>query len=105
MVARKPRDRGFDLFETFSMINERCLGGVLTICFDQEDPGETARARRCYEAAFEGLMAAGYIPYRVGPQSVAALDNGHDCFWDTVRRIKAALDPQQLIAPGRYQPR
>ncbi len=96
---------GFDLFETFSMINERCLGGVLTICFDQEDPGETARARRCYEAAFERLMAAGYIPYRVGPQSVAALDNGHDCYWDTVRRIKAALDPQQLIAPGRYQPR
>jgi 4-cresol dehydrogenase (hydroxylating) len=50
-------------------------------------------------------MEAGYIPYRVGPQAVAALDNGHDTYWRTVARIKAALDPQQLIAPGRYQPR
>jgi 4-cresol dehydrogenase (hydroxylating) len=96
---------GFDLFETFSMINERVLGGVLTICFDQEDAAETARARLCYEASFERLMGAGYIPYRVGPQSMAALDSGHDTYWSTVARVKAALDPQHIIAPGRYQPR
>lgn len=96
---------GFDLFETFSMVNERSLGGVLTVCFDKEDAAETARARLCHESAFERLMAAGYIPYRVGPQSMAALDNGHDSYWGTVARIKDALDPQRLIAPGRYQPR
>lgn len=96
---------GFDLFETFSMINARVLGGVLTICFDQEDAEETARARRCYEACFTRLMGAGYIPYRVAPQSMAALDSGHDTYWSTVARIKAALDPGHIIAPGRYQPR
>lgn len=96
---------GFDLFETFSMINERCLGGVLTICFDREDAAETARAQECYQGAFERLMAAGYIPYRVGPQSMTALDSGNDSYWSTVARIKAALDPRQTIAPGRYQPR
>ncbi|SFG70144.1 4-cresol dehydrogenase (hydroxylating) [Duganella sp. CF458] len=96
---------GFDLFETFSMINERVLGGVLTICFDQEDAAEVLRARQCYEASFARLMGAGYIPYRVGPQSFKALDSGHDTYWSTVARIKAALDPQHIIAPGRYQPR
>ncbi|MGW8392411.1 FAD-binding oxidoreductase [Pseudoduganella sp. HUAS MS19] len=96
---------GFDLFETFSMINERALGGVLTICFDQQDAADAARARQCYEMSFARLMGAGYIPYRVGPQSMRALDNGHDTYWSTVARIKAALDPQQIIAPGRYQPR
>jgi 4-cresol dehydrogenase (hydroxylating) len=95
----------FDLFETFSMINERTLGAVLTICFDQEDAAETARARLCYDAALARLMEAGYIPYRVGPQSVSALDKGHDSYWATVSRIKEALDPQHIIAPGRYQPR
>jgi 4-cresol dehydrogenase (hydroxylating) len=78
---------------------------VLTICFDQEDAAEAARARLCYEASFSRLMGAGYIPYRVGPQSMRALDSGHDTYWDTVARIKAALDPRQIIAPGRYQPR
>jgi len=95
----------FDLFETFSMINERALGGVLTICFDQQDAAEVARARLCYDESFARLLAAGYIPYRVGPQSVKALDSGHDTYWSTVSRIKAALDPQHIIAPGRYQPR
>lgn len=95
----------FDLFATFSMINERSLGGVLTICFDRQDVGETERAHACYTAAFERLMREGYIPYRVGPQSMADLDDGHDIYWRTVARIKTALDPQGIIAPGRYEAR
>ncbi|WP_374580732.1 FAD-binding oxidoreductase [Pseudoduganella sp.] len=95
----------FDLFTTFSMINERTLGGVLTVCFDREDADETERAQACYSAAFERLLREGYIPYRVGPQSMAALDNGDDSYWRTVARIKAALDPQRIFAPGRYDGR
>jgi 4-cresol dehydrogenase (hydroxylating) len=95
---------GFDLFATFSMINERALGGVLTIAFDKEDAAETARAHLCYEELFAAMMAAGYIPYRVGHQSLDKLDNGDDSYWRTVARIKEALDPLHIIAPGRYGP-
>jgi len=98
------RRHGFDLFATFSMINERALGGVLTIAFDQEDAAEVARAHACYEELFAEMMAAGYIPYRVGQQSLDQLDNGHDSYWRTVARIKDALDPLHIIAPGRYGP-
>ncbi|GGY05193.1 FAD-binding protein [Massilia dura] len=96
---------GFDLFVTFSMINERALGGVLTVAYDAEDPAEVARARLCYRQVFETMMAAGYIPYRVGLQSMADLDNGDDAYWRMVGRIKAALDPANIIAPGRYSAR
>lgn len=92
----------FDLFATFSMINERALGGVLTVAYDKEDPDEAARARRCYRQLFDTLVGAGYIPYRVGLQSMAQLDNGDDAYWRMVGRIKAALDPGGIIAPGRY---
>jgi len=105
LVAPIFASHGFDLFETFSMINERALGAVLTVCFDRDDAAETTRAKLCYHSAFQLLMKAGYIPYRVGAQSFAALDSGHDTYWNTVARLKAALDPQYLIAPGRYQPR
>lgn len=95
---------GFDLFATFSMINERALGGVLTIAYDKDDAQEVQRAQACYHQVFERLMGAGYIPYRVGNQSMHALDPYRDVYWQTVARIKAALDPDGIIAPGRYQP-
>ena len=98
------REHGFDLLVTFSMINERALGGVLTVAYDKEDPAEVGRARACYERLFALVMAAGYIPYRVGLQSMGALDPHRDVYWKTVAAIKQALDPAGLLAPGRYEP-
>ncbi|NHZ61447.1 FAD-binding oxidoreductase [Massilia genomosp. 1] len=95
---------GFDLFVTFSMINERALGAVLTIAYDKEDADEVIRAKKCYQAVFDSVMNAGYIPYRVGNQSMGQLDPHGDVYWETVARIKKALDPAGIIAPGRYQP-
>jgi 4-cresol dehydrogenase (hydroxylating) len=98
------RLHGFDLFATFSMINERSLGGVLTIAYDKEDADEVERAHRCYREMFRLAMDAGYIPYRVGNHSMGELDPHGDVYWATVGRIKAALDPDGIIAPGRYEP-
>jgi 4-cresol dehydrogenase (hydroxylating) len=95
---------GFDLFVTFSMINERALAGVLTVAYDKEDPCEVERAKQCYRALFDAVMKSGYIPYRVGIQSMAGLDPHGDVFWKVVARVKGALDPDGIIAPGRYEP-
>lgn len=94
----------FDLFATFSMINERALGGVLTVAYDKDDPDEVGRAQACYREVFARMMDACYIPYRVGNYSMAELDPGGDVYWKTVARIKHALDPHGVIAPGRYEP-
>jgi 4-cresol dehydrogenase (hydroxylating) len=98
------KEHGFDLFATFSMINERALGGVLTVAYDKQDPAEVERAHRCYREVFQLAMDAGYIPYRVGNHSMADLDPRGDVYWKTVAKIKAALDPEGVIAPGRYEP-
>ena len=104
-LAEAQFDRhGLDLFATFSMINERTLGGVLTVAYDRDDPEETARARACHDAVFAQMLEAGYIPYRAGNHSMAALDPDGDSYWRTVAALKAALDPQGILAPGRYEP-
>jgi len=95
---------GFDLFATFSMVNERTLGGVLTVAYDQDDPEETARARACHDEVFASMFDAGYIPYRVGNHAMGRLDPQGDSYWRTVGALKAALDPAGILAPGRYQP-
>jgi len=104
-LAQANFDRyGFDLFATFSMVNERTLGGVLTVAYDKDDPEETARARACHDEVFASMFEAGYIPYRVGNHAMGRLDPQGDSYWRTVGALKAALDPAGILAPGRYQP-
>ena len=104
LVAPLFASHGFDLFITFSLVNERALCAVLTIAFDRDDAAEGERARACHRAVFDTVMEAGYPPYRVGIESMGALDPDGDVFWKVAGRIKAALDPRGLIAPGRYEP-
>jgi 4-cresol dehydrogenase (hydroxylating) len=94
----------FDLFITLSTINDRALGSVITIAYDKENVGEVQRAQACYQALFNAVMNAGYIPYRVGTQSMADLAQGSQTFWETASAVKSVLDPQAIIAPGRYEP-
>jgi 4-cresol dehydrogenase (hydroxylating) flavoprotein subunit len=98
------RRHGFDLFITISMINERALGAVLTVAYDHSDAAETARAKACYDELFRTIMDAGYIPYRVGIQSMGELALGSEVFWDVTAALKEAIDPQAIMSPGRYDP-
>jgi 4-cresol dehydrogenase (hydroxylating) len=97
-------DHGFDFMVTYTMLNERALVAVMNISFDREVPGEPEAAAACYEALLEALIAEGYYPYRATPQGMAHLHAPDDAFWETTRRLKAVLDPDGIIAPGRYIP-
>jgi len=93
---------GFDFFITLSTVNDRSLGAVITITYDKDDQEETIRAKACYQDSFDAVMKAGYIPYRVGIQSMADLSQVDDVFWETVSAIKSSIDPNNIISPGRY---
>ena len=47
-------------------------------------------------------MEQGYPPYRVGIDSMHHVVKEDDPFWQTVRDLKQVLDPNHIIAPGRY---
>ena len=97
--------QGFDCHVTVNMINERALAAVYTIEYDAEDAAETARATACYEQGVRKLYSLGYPLYRAATRGMDLLaPAGEDGFWTTVERLKAALDPDGIIAPGRYQP-
>ncbi|QNA99955.1 hypothetical protein [Massilia sp. Se16.2.3] len=108
-LARPSFERhGFDLFATFSMINERTLGGVLTVAYDKHDPHEAARARACHDEVFGRMFDAGYIPYRVGNHAMGRLDPGSDSYWRTVARIIRGRSIRwarsRLVATSRRAP-
>jgi 4-cresol dehydrogenase (hydroxylating) len=98
------REHGFHPLLTLSTVTDRALGAVMTIAYDRDDPAQPDRAQVCYDALWGALTARGYFSYRVGVQAMTRLGTGSEAFWDVVARLKGALDPAGVIAPGRYQP-
>ena len=95
---------GFDLLATFTMLNERSMVAVLNVSFDKTRTGEADAAQRCYAAVLDALTAAGYPPYRVSPGGMGHITSPDDPFWQTAQALKRALDPNDIIARGRYIP-
>jgi 4-cresol dehydrogenase (hydroxylating) flavoprotein subunit len=94
---------GFEPQFSISLATERTLICVITISYDRSEPGEDDRAMVCYRALNEQLMNMGYPPYRWSVVS------GHDVhestgFDRTLRMLTAALDPNDILSPGRYEP-
>ena len=95
----------FDCHVTVNMINERALAAVYTIDYDAEDAEETVRALACYEEGVGKLYSLGYPIYRTSLHGMDWLaPQAGDCFWETTLNLKAVLDPDSIIAPGRYDP-
>jgi 4-cresol dehydrogenase (hydroxylating) len=95
---------GFEFQVTLSSVTARALCAVMTICYDRTNPAETRRAVACHDEVLDALLDAGYIPYRMGNHSLGKLANGSEVFWDVTGQIKRALDPSDVLAPGRYEP-
>ena len=95
---------GFDYCPTMTAVSGRCLDCTLPILYNKQDKEETARAESCYEALLDAFIAAGYPPYRVPVTAMNSIVKAGDSFWETVGKIKAAVDPSNILAPGRYSP-
>jgi 4-cresol dehydrogenase (hydroxylating) len=102
IAARVPRLFALEPNLALLGLTPRCLYLVSALIYDREVPKEDERAMACYRALERELTAAGYYPTRAGLQdSPAALpqDEGTRAL---LRRLKEALDPNGILAPGRY---
>ncbi|MFH0811721.1 MAG: FAD-binding oxidoreductase [Pseudomonadota bacterium] len=93
---------GFDMIISMTLITERAIDCVMAISYDKSDPEDTPKASECYEQLLQTFMRVGYIPYRIGIQSMGHIMQKGDVFWDVVQDIKKALDPDGILSPGRY---
>lgn len=95
---------GFDVCITLTAVNQRCFDCTLPLLYDKEDPEEVERAQACYVNLVRACQREGYIPYRHGIQSMAEETSKDDTFWKVIHTLKMALDPEGILAPGRYAP-
>jgi 4-cresol dehydrogenase (hydroxylating) len=104
IVAPIFQQHGFDLPMTFTLLNERSMVAVMNVSFDKSQPEDVERARSCYAASAEAVIAEGYIPYRSSPGGMKRLVRPGDVYWEMAAQIKSALDPNLVLARGRYIP-
>lgn len=95
--------RGFDPAITLQWSEPRVIHLVLALLFDRRRPGADARALACHDEVVRGLAARGLVPYRLGLPAMhlaGGTDPAHAAAFAAIRR---ALDPADILAPGRYE--
>lgn len=94
---------GFDPLLAVTSRSSRVLSATIPLLFDPSLADEVSRARACYRDLVATGLRQGWPPYRLGVDSMELLDAEIASeSAELHRRLKAALDPNDVIAPGRY---
>lgn len=95
-------EHGFELPITLTLVKPDRAVGVLSCSFDRSDADETRRAHALYRAIYREFEAIGILPYRRGILDMNGSHVHDPGKHEIISSIKAALDPNGVIAPGRY---
>jgi 4-cresol dehydrogenase (hydroxylating) len=92
----------FEPAMSMTLRTERGMDNLVSITYDRDVPGEDERAMQCHDELLARLVAAGFLPYRLGVHSQGKLPPRKPGSQALLDRIKAAVDPNGILAPGRY---
>jgi 4-cresol dehydrogenase (hydroxylating) len=93
---------GFDFSLAFILLNPRTFVALMEICYDRDNPAESARAVALHDDLTEQTMRVGYQQYRIGVAYSDRVLGGAPEYRQVMDAIKSALDPVGILAPGRY---
>ncbi|MBG1270899.1 FAD-binding oxidoreductase [Nostoc sp. WHI] len=83
-------------------VTERSIDMTVAIVYDRDVVGEDERAIACQDEMMQKLMLEGYIPYRLSTSTMNSLPPVKDDYGKLLQDLKQALDPNNILAPGRY---
>jgi 4-cresol dehydrogenase (hydroxylating) len=92
---------GFEPMLTITLLTERSASCVVSMAYDRRVPGEDEKAQACFENLLQTLGEQGYYSYRLGIQGMQQM-NGAEGYNRFVRELKTAIDPNNILSPGRY---
>ena len=93
---------GFDFYVANLLMNPRSMVCLLAIIYDKEDAEETARSEQLYKELLAHMRQCQYQQYRAGLQSWETLYADAPELKRLNDRIKAAVDPANILSPGHY---
>ncbi len=103
LVTEVTRRHGMEPLITFTTLGDRLFDSTVPLVFDRHDPDACARANACWDELLSAGRTAGFFPYRFPIQGMDALRQLAPNSSALSERLHRALDPEGLIAPGRYR--
>ena len=86
---------------TFTNFNQYCTDSTIPIVFDINNEKAKEDAKACLASLYEQGLKLGFVPYRLNIEQQENLDTSK-AFWSTSNKIAHALDPNNILGPGRY---
>ena len=93
---------GFDFYIAMLLTNPRSVVCLMAIIYDRDSADETARSQLLYQNLLGDMHANRLQQYRAGLQSWNELFRDAPELQRLNDRIKAAIDPDNILAPGHY---
>ncbi len=93
---------GHVLYVTVNIETPTSLVAIINLLFDTRDSDAVQEAHRCADALLEHIHARGLEVYRARADAMADVTSRNAPYWATVRSLKQTFDPDNIIAPGRY---
>lgn len=93
---------GFDFYVALLLMNPRSVICLMAILYDRDDPAETARSKDLYQHLLTDMRRRKYQQYRAGLLSWPTVFSDAPELQALHDRLKAALDPNGILAPGHY---
>ena len=103
MVKEIAPRHGLEPLITFTTLSDRLFDSTVPLVFDRADPKAVEAAAACYKELLLAGRAKGWFPYRVGINTMPTLMDWQSDAKAFHERLRAGLDPHDLLAPGRYR--
>ena len=87
---------------TLTAVSPRYYAATVPLLFDPMSAGAEDRAKACFAELYEQGLRLGFMPYRLGAQFMPAFARTGGRFGALATTIKHAIDPNLVLARGRY---
>ena len=92
----------FDLAVTINIETDTSLVAIANLLFHRSNPGQVERAHACADSLLHLIHRHGLEVYRARADMMSEVTRADPKYWMAIRALKLSLDPDNIIAPGRY---
>jgi 4-cresol dehydrogenase (hydroxylating) len=93
---------GFEPIIGLQCLTPRSIYVIASIIFDRQQNGQDEAALACHDRMLSELSRQDFIPYRLPLPAMSILRPSSGDYSRALGAIKSALDPSDILAPGRY---